>query len=264
MGSLDGKTALVFGISNDHSLGWGVAQALHREGAKLGIVYTVPALEKRVVPLAESLGVDFVEYCDITSDASTEEAFAKAKKRFGTVDSLVHSMAYSPREDLQGRFLETSREGFVITNDISVYSLIAMARYGLAVLPRGGSILAMTYFGSEKVVPKYNIMGVAKAALEATVRYLAWDLGREGIRVNAISSGPIRTLAASGLSGFRKYQKEILDQAPLEAEPVNIGDIGNAAAFLCSPAARVITGEILFVDSGYNIMGMAGNEDDPA
>jgi len=256
MGYLDGKTALIFGVANDHSIAWGIAQAFHREGAKLGFVYTVEALEKRVRPLAESIGVDFVEYCDILSDESTTEAFAKAKDRFGQCDILIHSMAYAPQEDLKGRFLDTSRDGFLLAHNISVYSLIAMARAAKPIMPAGSSMLAMTYYGAEKVVPKYKVMGVAKASLEATVKYLADDLGPEGIRVNAISAGPIRTLAASGIGGFRTFQKAFAGEAPLR-KPVTIDEVGATALFLSSDAASAITGEILHVDCGYNIMGMA-------
>lgn len=255
MGNLQGKNALIFGIANERSIAWGIAQALQREGATLGFVYTVDVLEKRVRPLAEQAGVDWVEFCDITSDRSTEETFAKAKKRFGTCDILIHSMAYAPQEDLKGRFVDTSRDGFLLAHNISVYSLISMARAAKPIMPEGSSMLAMTYYGAEKVVPKYKVMGVAKASLEATVKYLADDLGPEGIRVNAISAGPIRTLAASGISGFRTFQKAFSLQAPLRKN-VTIDDVGNTAAFLCSDAASGITGEILYVDSGYHIMGM--------
>ncbi len=255
MGYLDGKKALIFGVANDHSIAWGIARALQREGAELGFVYTVEALEKRVTPLAESLGVDFVEYCDILSDESTGKAFAKAGQRFGGCDILVHSMAYAPQEDLKGRFVDTSREGFLLAHNISVYSLIAMARAARPLMSPGSSMLAMTYYGAEKVVPKYKVMGVAKASLEATVRYLADDLGPEGIRVNAISAGPIRTLAASGISGFRTFQKAFASAAPLR-QNVTIDDVGNSAVFLSSDLAARVTGEVLYVDSGYNIMGM--------
>ena len=260
MGALEGKKALIFGVANDHSIAWGIAQAFHREGAEIGFGYTVEALEKRVRPLAEQLGVDFVEYCDILSDASIEETFAKAKDRFGRCDILVHSIAYAPQEDLRARFVETTRDGFLLSHNISVYSLIALTRAARPLMVGGGAVLTLTYYGAEKVVPKYKVMGVAKAALEATVRYLAEDLGPEGIRVNAISAGPIRTLAASGISGFRTFQKTFASMAPLRRN-VTIHDVGNAAAFLCSDAASAITGEVLYVDSGYNIMGMPNVEE---
>ena len=255
MGQLAGKTALIFGVANDHSIAWGIAKAFHAEGAKVAFSYGVPTLEKRVRPLAESIGADFIELCDVTDDAQIEAVFEQAKERLGTVDILVHAIAYANREDLAGRFVDTSRAGFALAHDISVYSLLALARAVRPLMPNGGSILTLTYYGAEKVVPKYNIMGVAKAALEATMRYLASDLGPEGIRVNAISAGPIRTLAASGISGFRDYQRSFASLAPLRRN-VTIDDVGGTAAFLSSDAAAGITGEVLYVDSGYNIMGM--------
>jgi enoyl-[acyl-carrier protein] reductase I len=261
MGQLAGKTALIFGVANDHSIAWGIAKAFHAEGAKVAFSYGVPTLEKRVRPLAESIGADFIELCDVTDDAQIEAVFAQAKERLGTIDILVHAIAYANREDLAGRFVDTSRAGFALAHDISVYSLLALARAARPLMPNGGSILTLTYYGAEKVVPKYNIMGVAKAALEATMRYLASDLGPEGIRVNAISAGPIRTLAASGISGFRDYQRSFASQAPLRRN-VTIDDVGGTAAFLSSDAAGGITGEVLYVDSGYNIMGMQSPGDD--
>jgi enoyl-[acyl-carrier protein] reductase I len=261
MGQLAGKTALIFGVANDHSIAWGIAKAFHAEGAKVAFSYGVPTLEMRVRPLAESLGADFIELCDVTDDAQIEAVFEQAKERLGTIDILVHAIAYANREDLAGRFVDTSRAGFALAHDISVYSLVALARAARALMPNGGSILTLTYYGAEKVVPKYNVMGVAKAALEATMRYLANDLGPEGIRVNAISAGPIRTLAASGISGFRDYQRSFAGQAPLRRN-VTIDDVGGTAAFLSSDAAAGITGEVLYVDSGYNIMGMQSPGDE--
>jgi enoyl-[acyl-carrier protein] reductase I len=261
MGQLAGKTALIFGVANDHSIAWGIARAFHAEGAKVAFSYGVPTLEKRVRPLAESIGADFIELCDVTDDAQIEAVFEQAKERLGSIDILVHAIAYANREDLAGRFVDTSRAGFALAHDISVYSLVALARAARPLMPNGGSILTLTYYGAEKVVPKYNIMGVAKAALEATMRYLASDLGPEGIRVNAISAGPIRTLAASGISGFRDYQRSFAGQAPLRRN-VTIDDVGGTAAFLSSDAAAGITGEVLYVDSGYNIMGMQSPGDE--
>jgi enoyl-[acyl-carrier protein] reductase I len=260
MGQLTGKKALIFGVANDHSIAWGIAQALHREGAELGFSYAVETLERRVRPLAESLGSDFIERCDVGSDEEIDAVFAKAKERFGSIDILVHAIAFANREDLAGRFVDTSRDGFLLAHNISVYSLIGLARAAMPLMGQGGSIITLTYYGAEKVVPKYNVMGVAKASLEASVRYLAYDLGDQGIRVNAISAGPIRTLAASGISGFRDYQKQFAGQAPLH-KPITIDDVGATAAFLCSDSARVITGEVVYVDSGYNIMGMHSPEE---
>jgi len=261
MGKLEGKTALIFGVANDHSIAWGIAQAFHREGAKLAFAYAVPTLEKRVRPLAESVGSEFIEMCDVADDAQIDEVFAKAKAQLGTIDILVHAIAFANREDLNGRFVDTSRDGFLLAHNISVYSLVALARKARELMPNGGSILTLTYYGSQKVAPKYNVMGVAKAALEATTRYLAHDLGPEGIRVNAISAGPIRTLAASGISGFRDYLKQFASIAPLQKN-VTIDQVGEAAAFLASDGASGITGDILYVDSGYNIMGLASEDRD--
>ena len=260
MGSLTGKTALIFGVANERSIAWGIAKAFKAEGAVIGLPYTVTVLEKRVQPLAQSLGVDFAPYCDISSDEAIDATMAQAKARFGKIDILVHSVAYAAREDLAGRFVDTSRAGFLLAHDVSVYSLVGLTRAALPLMTAGSSILTMTYYGAEKVVPKYNVMGVAKASLEATMKYLANDLGPEGIRVNAISAGPIRTLAASGISGFRDYQKAFSGVAPLRKN-VTIEDVGATAAFLSSDAAGGITGEVLYVDSGYNIMGMPSVEE---
>lgn len=261
MGTFENKTALIFGVANDHSIAWGIAQALHAQGAKLAFTYAGPTLEKRVRPLAESLGADFIEPCDVTSDEEIEKTFAQVRERFGTIDILVHAIAYATREDLAGRFIETSRAGFALAHDISVYSLVALTRAALPLFPEsGGSVLTLSYYGADKVVPKYNVMGVAKAALEATVRYLAADVGPAGVRVNAISAGPIRTLAAAGISGFRSYQRTFAAQAPLRRN-VTIHDVGATAAFLLSDAASGITGEVVYVDSGYNIMGMQADEE---
>ena len=261
MATLQGKTALIFGVANDHSIAWGIAQALHAEGAELGFSYAGATLEKRVRPLAESIGSDFIEPCDVTSDEDIAKVFGKARDRFGKIDILVHAIAFANREDLAGRFVDTSRAGFLLAHDISVYSLVALTRAALPLFPEGGgSVLTLTYYGAEKVVPKYNVMGVAKAALEATVRYLAYDVGAQGVRVNAISAGPIRTLAASGISGFRSYQKSFAASAPL-GRNVTIHDVGGTAAFLLSDAAAGITGEVLYVDSGYNIMGMHADDE---
>ena len=258
MGILDGKTALIFGVSNDRSIGWGIAKAFHAEGAKLAFSYAT-VMEKRIMPLAEELGVDFVEPCDVTSDEELDEVFRKVRDRFATIDILVHSIGFANREDLAGRFVDTSREGFKVAHDVSVYSFVALANRARKLMPNGGAMLTLTYYGSQKVAPKYNVMGVAKAALEATTRYLAWDLGPEKIRVNAISAGPIRTLAASGISGFRDYLRQFATIAPLR-ENVTIEQVGAAAAFLASDGASAITGDILYVDSGYNIMGLASEE----
>ncbi len=260
MATLQGKTALIFGLANDRSIAWGISQALHREGVTLGFSYAGPVIEKRMRPLAESLGATFIEPCDVSSDADIDQVMARAKDTFGTIDILIHSIAFARQEDLKGRFIDTSREGFLLAHEISAYSMLGLARAARPLMPNGGAMLTLTYYGAEKVVPKYNVMGVAKASLEATVRYLAADLGPEGIRVNAISAGPIRTLAASGISGFRSYLKTFAESAPLRRN-ITIDDVGATAAFLCGDGARAITGEVLYVDAGYNIMGMETPEE---
>jgi enoyl-[acyl-carrier protein] reductase I len=253
MGLFEGKKGLIFGVANKNSIAWGIAQALHAEGAQLGFSYAGEALQKRVEPLAESIGSDFVEECDVTDDAAIDSLFDRTKERLGNLDFLVHSVAYAPKEELGGRFINTSREGFRIALDVSCYSLIALAKRARELMPNGGSIMAMTYYGAEKVTPNYNVMGVAKAALEASIRYLAWDLGQDRIRVNAISAGPIKTLAAAGVSGFRKSLSYVGTVAPMGN--VDQMDVGNAARFLLSDWASHITGQVLYVDGGYNIMG---------
>jgi enoyl-[acyl-carrier protein] reductase I len=215
MGLVDGKKALIFGVANDHSIAWGIAQALHAEGAEVGFSSVESLIEKRVRPLAESIGSTFVEPCDVQSDADIDRVFERWGATHDRLDILVHALAFAKREELTGRFVATSRDGFALALDVSAYSLVALARAALPHLRRGSSVLTLTYYGSEKVVPNYNVMGVAKAALEASVRYLAADLGPDGMRVNAISAGPVRTLAAAGISGFKKMYGEFADVAPL-------------------------------------------------
>lgn len=252
---LEGKRALIFGIANHRSIAWGITQALHEQGAEIGLSYGIPQLERRVLPLAESIGVDFVEKCDVTEDAEIEALFKKVDQSFGTIDILVHSVAFARQEDLTGRFVDTSRDGFSMALDISAYSLVALTRAALPSMAAGSSVLTMTYYGAEKVVPHYNVMGVAKAALEASVRYLAADLGPEGIRVNGISAGPIKTLSAAGISGFRKMLHYVEERAPLRRN-VDQEEVGKTAVWLCSDLGSGITGEIVHVDAGYNILGM--------
>lgn len=261
MGSLDGKTALVFGVANKHSIAWGVVEALQREGATVGISYAGEVLEKRVFPLAKEAGIDFVEQCDVTSDEQIAAVFDKARARFGTLHTLVHSVAYAPSEDLGGRFRDISRAGFHTAMDISAYSLVPMARYGAELMTEGGSIMAMSYYAAEKVMPRYNVMAIAKSALEGIVRYLAVDLGPQGIRVNTISPGPIRTLAAAGVPGFRTMLKYSDKVSPLRRS-VSQEDVGNLAAFLASDAAAQITGETIYLDSGFHVLGITLTEDD--
>lgn len=254
MGLLEGKKALIFGVANKNSIAWGIAEAMHREGATLGFSYVNEKMERRVRPLAESVGSSFIEPCDVSKDEELSTLFEKAKDHYGTIDILIHSIGFAPREDLGGRYHEMSREGYLVTMDISAYSLIALARHARPLMPNGGSILAMTYYAAEKVIPRYNAMSAAKAALESATMYLAADLGPENIRVNAISAGAIRTLAASGISGFRRLLSASEEVSPLR-RLVSQDDVGNAAVFLCSDWASAITGEIMHVDAGYNILG---------
>ncbi|HJP41008.1 MAG TPA: enoyl-ACP reductase [Dehalococcoidia bacterium] len=260
MATLEGKNALIFGLANNRSIAWGIAQALHRKGATLGFSYPGASIEKRMRPLAEQLQSPLIDQCDVTSDDEISAYFEKVADIFGRVDILVHSVAFASQEDLKGRFVNTSRAGFLLANNISAYSLVALTRAALPYMTDGGSVLTLTYYGSEKVIPSYNVMGVAKATLEACVRYLANDLGPENVRVNAISAGPIRTLAASGISGFKGYLKSFASQAPLRRN-ITIEDVGETAAFLCNPAASAITGEVIYVDAGYNILGVAHGEE---
>lgn len=255
MGLLEGKTALIFGLANKNSIAWGIAQAFHREGATIGISYAGEILKRRVDPLAESIGCDFVEECDVSKDDDIAAVTAKAEARFGTIDILIHSIGFANRDELKGPFYNTSREGFHLAMDISVFSFVALAKAFQPLMNPGGAMLTMTYHGSVKVTPNYNVMGIAKAALEASTRYLAHDLGPQGIRVNAISAGPIRTLAAAGVSGFKSMYKLFIEMAPLH-ENVTIEDVGNAAVFLSSHLSARTTGEVFYVDSGYNIMGV--------
>jgi len=255
MSLLTGKTALIFGLANDRSIAWGITRAFHEQGASLGISYAGEVLERRVRPLAESLGVNFVEPCDVTDDAQIEQVAQRAAEAFGQVDILVHAIAFANRDELTGPYYNTSRAGFHLAMDISVYSFTALARAFQPLLRPGGALLTLSYYGAEKVSPHYNVMGVAKAALEASVRYLAYDFGPQGVRVNAISAGPIRTLAAAGVSGFKVMYRKFAEVAPLR-QYVTIEDVGGAAVFLCSDLASRTTGEVLYVDSGYNILGV--------
>jgi enoyl-[acyl-carrier protein] reductase I len=252
---LEGKKALIFGVANNRSIAWGIAQALHEHGAELGFSYGIPQLEKRVRPLAAELGVTFVEKCDVSSDEEIAACMAKAQEHFGQIDILVHSIAFAPMAELEGRFVETSREGFRIALDISTYSLVALSKAALPFMASDGNILTLSYYGAEKVVPHYNVMGVAKAALEASVRYLAADLGPQGIRVNAISAGPIKTLAAAGVADFRKMLSYVSERAPLRRN-VDQNEVGRTALWLCSELGSGVTGEVVYVDAGYHILGM--------
>lgn len=261
MGLLEGKKALIFGVANKDSIGWGVAKALHREGAAVGFSYAFDTLERRVRPLAESINSDFIELCDVSVEGDIDTLFEKAKNHFGTVDIIIHSIGFAPKEDLSGRYSEMSRDGFLKAVDISAYSFIALANRARHVMPNGGSMTAMTYIAAERVIPRYNAMAAAKAVLENAVRYLAADLGPQGIRVNAVSAGPIKTLAASGIEGFRKLLRASEKVAPLRTL-VTQEDVGNACVFLSSDWGRYVTGEVMHVDAGYNILGYTASEED--
>jgi enoyl-[acyl-carrier protein] reductase I len=255
MGLLDGKNAMIFGVANERSIAWGIAKAFHAQGAKLGLSYAGEALERRVKPLAESVGCTFVEECDVASDEQIQRVAQKAADVFGGIDILVHSIGFADRNELNGPYYNTSRAGFHLAMDISVYSFTALAKAFQPYLRPGGALLTLTYYGSEKVAPHYNVMGVAKAALEASVRYLAYDFGPANIRVNAISAGPIRTLASQGVSGFKTMYRRFTEFAPLH-QNVTIEDVGASALFLCSELSAKTTGQVVFVDSGYNILGI--------
>jgi enoyl-[acyl-carrier protein] reductase I len=258
MGFLTGKRALIVGVATDRSIAWGIAQAMHREGAELAFTYASERLKDRVEPLAASLGASVVLPLDVTVDAQVDAVFAALRERWGALDVLVHAVAYAPREALAGGFVEsTTREAFAIAHDVSSYSLTALAR-GAAPLMKGraGSIVTLSYIGAIRSIPSYNVMGLAKASLEANVRFLAADLGPAGIRVNGISAGPVKTLAAAGIAGFRKMLSRVAEVAPLRRN-VTLEDVGNAAAFLASDLAAGVTGEILYVDNGFSTVGMS-------
>ncbi len=256
MSTLQGKIGLVFGVANKRSIAWAIAQAWHREGATLAFTYQGERLKDNVEELAGTFGPDtMILPCDVTEDAQIESVFAAVGAKFGKLDLLLHSVAYAPKEALEGDFLNTSRDAFKVAHDISAYSLVALARSAAPLMSSGGSIVAMTYYGSEKVIPHYNVMGVAKAALEASTRYLAYSLGPRKIRVNCISAGPMNTLAARGIAGFGDMLKHCEAHAPLKRN-VLPDELGATGAFLASDGAAAITGQVLYVDSGYQIMGM--------
>ncbi len=252
--NLDGRVAVVFGVANKRSIAWSIAQKLHEAGVKLAVTYQNERLEQEAKDLIFSLPGAEGFMCDVSKDEEIDRLFAQLKERYGKLHILVHSVAFAPPEELRGEFINTTREGFRIAHDVSVYSLIAVSRAAAALMEDGGSIITMTYYGAEKVVPKYNVMAVAKAALECTVRYLAFDLGKRKIRVNAISAGPIKTLAARGISGLGEMLKSHADRAPLQRN-VEVEEVGSTGVFLASDASSGITGEVIYVDCGYNIMG---------
>jgi enoyl-[acyl-carrier protein] reductase I len=255
MGLMSGKRGVIFGVANDKSIAWGIAKQLHAEGADIAFTYLNEVFEKRVRPLAESIGSDLILRCDVSNDAEVEGVYSEIEQRWGSLDYVVHSVAYAPREDLKSPFSKTTREGFKVALDVSAYSLIAVSRGALPLMKNGGSILTLTYLGSQRAMPNYNVMGVAKAALEATVRYLAAEVGEKGIRVNAISAGPIRTLAASGVSNFSEIFGIMESRSPMHRS-VSQDEVGKSALYLLSDMASGVTGDVHFVDTGYNIAGL--------
>jgi enoyl-[acyl-carrier protein] reductase I len=250
-----GKRGLIMGVANDRSIAWGIAKAVHGQGAELAFTYQGEALQRRVEPLAQQVGSDIVLPCDVTDDASIDAVFATLKERWGTFDFLVHAIAYADKEELKGKYVNTSRDNFLRSLDISCYSLTAVAQRANALMNEGGSIVTLSYYGAERVMPHYNVMGVAKAALEASVRYLAADMGDRNVRVNAISAGPIKTLAASGIGDFRYILKWNELNSPLRKN-VSIDEVGGAGLYLLSDLSAGVTGEVHHVDSGYNVIGM--------
>ena len=254
-----GKRGLIMGLANDRSLAWGIAQKLAEAGAELAFSYQGESLERRVRPLAEQLGSDFLIDCDVADMATLDTAFGKLAERWPTIDFVVHAIGFSDKNELRGKYVDTSLDNFLMTMNISAYSFVAVARRARAMMPDGGSLLTLSYYGAEKVVPHYNVMGVAKAALETSVKYLAMDLGPENIRVNAVSAGPIKTLAASGIGDFRYILKWNELNSPLRRN-VTIDDVGGAGLYLLSDLASGVTGEVHHVDAGYNVIGMKAED----
>jgi enoyl-[acyl-carrier protein] reductase I len=253
MGLMTGKRGIIFGLANDMSIAWGIAQQLKAAGATLAFTYLNEALEKRVRPLAESLDAELILPCDLARDGDVEAVFKTVEKTWGSIDFVVHAVAFANREDLKNPFSQTSREGFALALDISAYTLVAVTRGAAPLMKNGGSIVTMTYLGAQRAVPNYNVMGVAKAALEASVRYLAAELGEKGIRVNAISAGPIKTLAASAVGQFKEKLKMMDERAPLR-RTVSQDEVGKSALYLLSDLASGVTGETHFVDAGFNFV----------
>ena len=247
---------MVFGVANDRSIAWAISRALHEEGAELAFTYAGEILEKRVRPLAEGIGAKIILPCDVTKDDEIDRVFQTLQQEWGGLDILIHAIAYAAKEDLSNPYVQTSRQGFHLAMDVSAYSLVILSQRAATLMEgRKGSILTMTYMGSERVIPNYNVMGVAKAALEASVKYLAYDLGPKGIRVNAISAGPIRTLAAAGIAGFKDMLHYSSERAPLRRN-IDAEEVARSALYLVSDMASAVTGEVVHVDAGYNIMGM--------
>ena len=255
-GLMQGKRGLIMGVANDRSIAWGIAKAAHDQGAELAFTYQGDALKKRVTPLAEGIGSKIVLPCDVTEQGSMDAVFEHLKEAWGSLDFVVHAIGFSNKDELRGRYVDTSLDNFTLTMNVSCFSFTAIAQRAEKLMTNGGSLLTLTYLGSEKVMPHYNVMGVAKAALEASVRYLAEDLGKKGIRVNAISAGPIKTLAASGIGDFRFILKWNELNAPLRRN-VTIEEVGNSGLYLLSDLGRAVTGEVHHVDAGYHMVGLA-------
>ncbi len=254
-GIMNGKRGIVMGVANDRSIAWGIAEAVAKQGAEIAFTYQGDALEKRVRPLAEKVGSNIIIPCDVSSDEAIEETFKLLKEKWDTIDFIVHAIAYSDKEELKGEYVDTTRENFYKTMDISVYSFTAIAQRAARMMPNGGSMITLTYYGAEKVMPHYNVMGVAKAALESSVRYLAADLGSDKIRVNSLSAGPIKTLAASGIGDFRYILKWNQYNSPLRRN-VTLNDVGGCGVYLLSDLSAGVTGETHHVDCGYHVVGM--------
>ncbi len=252
---MKGKRGIIMGVANNKSLAWGISKALHAQGAEIAFTYQGDALKKRVTPLAESIGSNIILPCDVTDSASMDEVFSEIEKQWGGLDFIVHAIAYSNKDELSGRYVDTTAENFALTLNISCFSFTAIAQRAARLMKSGGSMITLSYYGAEKVVPHYNVMGVAKAALECSVKYLAVDLGRDGIRVNALSAGPVKTLAASGISDFRYILKWNEYNSPLQRN-TTLPDVGGSAVYLLSELASGTTGEVLHVDSGYHVVGM--------
>jgi enoyl-[acyl-carrier protein] reductase I len=254
-GIMNGKRGIVMGVANDRSIAWGIAEAVAKQGAEIAFTYQGDALEKRVRPLAEKVGSNIIIPCDVSSDEAIEETFKLLKEKWDTIDFIVHAIAYSDKEELKGEYVDTTRENFYKTMDISVYSFTAIAQRAAKMMPNGGSMITLTYYGAEKVMPHYNVMGVAKAALESSVRYLEADLGSDKIRVNSLSAGPIKTLAASGIGDFRYILKWNQYNSPLRRN-VTLNDVGGCGVYLLSDLSAGVTGETHHVDCGYHVVGM--------
>jgi enoyl-[acyl-carrier protein] reductase I len=249
------KKALIFGVANERSIAYGIAKQFKEQGARLAFSYANDAVKKRIDPISEELGGEFVLQCDVQDDEAVATAAATVKEQWGEFDVLVHSIAYADRNDLAGRYIDTSRAGFALALDVSAYSLVTLCKAFEPMLSENATVVTMTYYGAEKVITNYNVMGVAKAALEASVRYLSMDLGAKGVRINAISAGPLKTLASSGISGFKTILKTIEERSPLRRN-ITTEDVGKTALWLCSDLSSGVTGEVVYVDSGYNVMGI--------